>query len=234
MPYLNRFRLAFLKNKYNIYKVKSTRSSAVMRIPAGQDNAIQMCFNTLVVLCDRIMKTNINQCDKLLHYPMLADFFANESQKEFPDFAIAHASEIIIQDQSRVFDWKPIHARVATLTGQESEGDEEKKRKEEERKHKREELEKESKGKEEEAAKKRNKMKKVKKEVKKAVQKQILTMETTKVEQYNPGICISLNLTLYLTMMMIKTMKTMTMMMMLVTANYPALQSHRKSAGAAH
>ena len=91
-----------------------------------------MCFNTLVVLCDRIMKTNIDQCDKLLHYPMLADVFANESQKEFPDFTIAHAAEKIIQDQSRVFDWKPMHARVATLTGQESEGDEEKKRKEEE------------------------------------------------------------------------------------------------------
>ena len=85
---------------------------------------------------------------------MLADFFANESQKEFPDFTIAHAAEKIIQDQSRVFDWKPLHARVATLTGQESESDEEKKRKEEERKRKREELEKERKRKEEEAAKK--------------------------------------------------------------------------------
>ena len=142
--------------------------------------------------------------------------FFKESQKEFPDFAIAHAPEKIIQDQSRVFDWKPMHARVATLTGQESESDEEKKRKEEERKRKREELEKERKRKEEEDAKKRNKTKKVMKKVKRAVQKQILTMKTTKVEQYNPGICISLNLTLYLTMMMIKTMKTRTMMMMMM------------------
>ena len=38
--------------------------------------------------------------------------------------------------------------------------------------------------------KKINKTKKVMKKVKRAVQKQILTMKTTKVEQYNLGICI--------------------------------------------
>jgi hypothetical protein len=55
------------------------------------------------------MKTNSEQFEKLLHHPILADSFFNESQREFPDFAIAHDPEQIIQDQSRVFDWKPLY-----------------------------------------------------------------------------------------------------------------------------
>ena len=107
------------------------------------------------------------------------------------DFAIAHASEKIIQDQSGVFDWKPLRGRVATLsadpTGQQNEGDEDEKRKKEEeeaRKRKCEEdLEKEHEEKrkcqEEEEAKKESKTKKVMEEVKKAVQKRILRMKTS-------------------------------------------------------
>ena len=34
----------FLKNKYNIYKVKSTRSTAITRIPAGQDKKPEIYF----------------------------------------------------------------------------------------------------------------------------------------------------------------------------------------------
>ena len=99
----------FLKEKYAVCNVKSNRSSAISKIPAGQDNAIKICFNTLIVLCDRIMKTDSQEFGKLSCQPRLKDLFVNEGKSEFPDFAIAHAPEGLIEDQSRVYDWKPLY-----------------------------------------------------------------------------------------------------------------------------
>ena len=56
-----------------------------------------------------------NSFNKLFRQPRLTDLFANESKSEFPDFAIRHAPEELIEDQSRVFDREPFYGRVAAF-----------------------------------------------------------------------------------------------------------------------
>ena len=106
----------YLKEKFDIFKVKSKRSSALTKIPAGQENAIKICFNSLIVLCDRIMKTDPAQFGKLRLHPRLQEFFSNEDEDEFPDLAVAHQPRELIKDESRAFNWKPSWCRVAALS----------------------------------------------------------------------------------------------------------------------
>ena len=130
----------YLKEKFDIFKVKSKRSLALTKIPAGQENVIKICFNYLIVLCDRIMKTNSAHFGKLRLHPRLQDFFSDEDKDEFPDFATAHQPKELIKDQSRVFNWKPSWCRVAALSSDTVTQEEEEQENAEEEKRKRDQL----------------------------------------------------------------------------------------------
>ena len=132
----------YLKEKFDIIKVKSKRSLVITKIPAGQENAIKICFNSLIVLCDRMMKTDSAHFGKLRLHPRLQDFFSDEDKDEFRDFSTAHQRKELIKDQSRVFNWKPSWCRVAalssnTVTQEEEEEEEEEDENAEEEKRKR-------------------------------------------------------------------------------------------------